>query len=1001
MYKSLLVLFFTCCFGNFFAQETAVYTNPYASFLKATALFKDHQFLASKFIFTEVKETTLSTEIKAECAYYIANCAIRLNEQNAEQLVEQFVADYPMSLRQNEMYLNIANYYFENAKYAYANKWYQKVNSDNLSSATQEQYNFNRGYTAFVAKDFKPAIQFFTKAENSKVYGSEAKYYLGYIAYQNENLEAATSYFDAVGSQEKYKEKLSYYQADLHFKLGKFEKAIALAKEQIPKSTAEEVSQLNKIIGESYFNLKKYAEAIPYLEKYNGKNGKWKNEDYYQLGYSFYTQNKFKKAIAWFNKIIDGKNTVAQNAYYHLGACYLKADENQQALHAFKNASEMQFDKTIQEDAWLNYVKLSYKMGNPYEPTSEVISNFLKKYPKSEAKKELESLLIDSYISTKNYDTALQLLKNKRSETDKKIYQKVAFYKGVELLEAKNYTQAISFFDIAIHENIDNFYVARAWYWKAECYYYLNNFPEALKAYQQFSTLPEAAITTEAKTINYAIAYTYYKQKKYAAAIPYFQKFILTTNNQTKKNDAYLRLADAYFVTRSYANAITNYNYVIQAKTKDEAYAAFQVALSEGYLGKSNQKIEKLEAFISKYPNSNLQDDALFNLANACVTENKKHKAEQIYNQLLLQYPTSVFVPRVLLRQGLVLYGNSKNEKALEKFKKVVADYPGTPEANQAVATARLIYIDLGDANAYANWVNTLNFVDVSNVELDETAYQTAEKKYVDNKPAEAINLLKDYLKKFPKGIHVLQAHFYLAQLYFANNQKESAIPHYRFVVATPKNEFSEEALVQLSSIYLDSKNWDLAIPILIQLEQQSDRAATILYAQSNLMQLYYQQEAYEKAKQQAELIVENKFVEPNLKNDAKLYIARSAVQLHQYKTARNMYTAIRTTAVGEIAAESIYYEAYFKNKEGNLKISNQELQQLIEAYSAYTQYCGKGLLIMADNYNKLNDAFQANYILESVIKNFSNYPEIATKAEQQLQAIKEEQAKTNSSVAP
>jgi hypothetical protein len=46
------------------------------------------------------------------------------------------------------------------------------------------------------------------------------------------------------------------------------------------KSNAIEKSELNKIIGESYFNPK-YEQAIPYLAAYKGKK-KWNNTDYYQ-----------------------------------------------------------------------------------------------------------------------------------------------------------------------------------------------------------------------------------------------------------------------------------------------------------------------------------------------------------------------------------------------------------------------------------------------------------------------------------------------------------------------------------------------------------------------------------------------------------------------------------------------------------------------------------------------------------------------------------------------
>ena len=75
------------------------------------------------------------------------------------------------------------------------------------------------------------------------------------MAYEGDDYEKANKYFDQVSDNKKYKEKLSYYQADLNFKLGKFEKAIELAEVQLQNSRGVEASELSKIIGEGYFNL--------------------------------------------------------------------------------------------------------------------------------------------------------------------------------------------------------------------------------------------------------------------------------------------------------------------------------------------------------------------------------------------------------------------------------------------------------------------------------------------------------------------------------------------------------------------------------------------------------------------------------------------------------------------------------------------------------------------------------------------------------------------------
>ncbi|HCO83056.1 MAG TPA: hypothetical protein DIT95_05935, partial [Arenibacter sp.] len=65
--------------------------------------------------------------------------------------------------------------------------------------------------------------------------------------------------------------------------------------------------------------------------------------------------------------------------------------------------------------------------------------------------------------------------------------------------------------------------------------------------------------------------------------------------------------------------------------------------------------------------------------------------------------------------------------QALSKFKSVVRDHPNTQEALQAVTTAKLIYVDLGRVNEYAQWVKGLDFVEVTDTELDNATFESAD----------------------------------------------------------------------------------------------------------------------------------------------------------------------------------------------------------------------------------------------------------------------------------
>jgi TolA-binding protein len=994
---SFLVLFFS---GTILAQQTSLYTHELTEFNRAVELFKEKQYQAAQILFDKVKSKTDNIEVESDCTYYIANCAIRLNQMGADVLVESFVEDYPTSTKTNQAYIEVAHYYFDEGNYPKSLEWFDKADSNNMSQTDREKYNFQKGYAYFTAKNTKEATKYFNQVVNSKTFGSQAKYYLGYMSYESDDYKSANQYFDQVSEQEKYKEKMGYFQADMNFKLGNFQKAIDLGLEQMPKSKGEEKSELSKIIGESYFNLKQYDKSLTHLLAYNGKKGKWTNTDFYQLGYTYYQQKDYENAISQFNKIIDGNDAVAQNAYYHLAESYLKTDKKQQALNAFKTASEMEFDLKIQEDAYLNYAKLSYEIGNPYKSVPEVMNDYMAKYPNTPYKSEINTLLISSYITSKNYKEALVLLEKNKSPENKLAYQKVTFYRGLELYTDGDYKVAYTLFKKSLAENKDSKFTARATFWKAETEYNLDQFEEAKLSFKQFLNSTEALNTPEYVNANYNLAYSYFKLKEYENAIQYFDTFTKSIkDDKIRLTDAYLRLGDCNFMAAKYWPAMDAYNKAIDMKSVDADYAAFQKGISYGFVSKPDRKIEDLEKFAKTYPTSQYADDALYELGNTYVNQNQNDKGIATYDKLISGYKSSSYVAKAILKQGLIYYNSSKEDLALGKFKKVVAEYPNSPESIEAVSTARLIYVDKGQVDEYAAWVKTLSFVEVSDADLDNDTYESAEKQYIQNNSKQAISGFSSYVSKFPNGLHALKANFYLAQLYFADNLEANSVKHYEFVVSKPRNEFTEQALARLCQVHLKAKNYDSAIPVLKRLETEAEFPQNSTYAQSNLMKSFYEKQDFTNAVIYADKVLKNDKIDDRIKSDAQIIVARSAIKTNDEVKAKEAYAKLQKISKGELAAEALYYDAYFKNKEGKFEPSNVVVQKIAKDYSGYKYYGAKSLVIMAKNFYGLKDSFQATYILESVIENFKEYTDVIEEAQKELDFIKGEEAKRNSSI--
>jgi TolA-binding protein len=1000
--KLSLSLVFSMVFTCFLsAQQTKVYTNPQKSYDHALELYQNKAYVAAQEKFNALKHTFENTsELRANCEFYAAYCAIRLGQNNADKQMEDFVSRYPTSTKRNSAFLDVANYYFNAGKYAYASKWFARVNTTTLSLAAEETYNFKYGYSLFVNKKYQSAKPFFLNLLDSQEYGSQAKYYYGYIAYNQDDFETADRYLGEIVDDKSFQEDVSYFLADMNFKLGKFDKSIELGLPLLDKVRRNEHSELSKIIGESYFNLQQYAEAIPHLSNYKGKRGKWTNTDYYLLGYAYYKQQDYENAINTFNKIVDGSNAVAQNAYYHLGQCYLEMNRKQEALNAFMNATQMRFKPEIQEDAWLNYAKLSYEIGNPYKSVPEVLLEYLELYPKSNHKTEINNLIISAYISSKDYEGALGYLKKKTTAKERQLYQQAAFFRGIELFQENNFTDAVVYFDLAIESSQDGVISSRSMFWKAEAEYLQNHFLDALNGFQQFLSSSAARNTPEFDLVQYNLGYTHFKLKDYKSANRSFSGYLNSMEpDPVRVNDSYLRIADGYFVNRDYSNAIVYYDKVITTKGPDVDYARFQKAISYGLTGNDRAKINDLTNFINTRSRSVYSDDAHFVLADTYLKNNDTDQALIYFDKLINNYPRSPLVSKAMLKKGLIYYNTDRSQLAITTYKGVVQRYPNTPEAVQAVKNTRQIYVDIGNVDAYASWVKTVSFVNVSDAELDNDMYESAEKQYLQNNHRKAAESFRKYLLRFPSGLHSLPANFYLAQALYAENRLEETIPYYTFVIEREQNTFTEIALSRLALVYLKNDNWSAAIPVLERLEIEADSPENITFAKTNLMKGYYAQENYARAEEYAAYVLGNEKLEDRIHSDAQIIIARSAIKTNNEIKARTAYKELEKIANGELLAEALYYGAFYENKDGSYKVSNQIVQRIASDLAAYKYWAAKGLIVMADNHYQLKDAFQATYILESVVKNFAQFDDVVAEAKAALTSIKTEESKTNESI--
>ncbi|MGB0778175.1 MAG: tetratricopeptide repeat protein [Flavobacteriaceae bacterium] len=962
-----------------FSQSSKMTQNQSAKYFEASNLLSNNQSLIAKPIFGYLNDYEDS-----EFQELIAS--VKSNNVDADTALIKYLKKELHGKQFNQGAEVLGDYYFQIGNYAEAVLWFQEIDPQGLDQKEIGLWQLKLSFSFIQLEKFQQAANLLSKLESNRHYQEETNYYKGYVAYAQEDYKVAQESLTSTDGIDT-----EYILMDIEFKAGAFSKVIETGASFYPRAKGKEKKMAAKMMGEAYFNLGNYNQAIEYLKRYSGSGIRPSNTHFYMLGFSYYKEQDYTSAMNQFNKIISANDEIGQNAYYHLGEVYLKLNKKSEALNAFKNAGSMEFVPAITQDALFNYAKLSYEIGNPYEPATQVMIKFVDRYPNGNEANSISKLILQAFINEKNYAQGLDYLENRGISSDPLAYQELLTLQGLKFYSNRNYENAQNYLDRAASLKTSKSVRNKAYFWAGESAYALEKYSDAEKRFKGFLNTNPNLNTYESGIIYYNLAYSQFKQENYQASINNFERFISSAQSTeiNRKVDAQLRAADAYFILNDYWKAMQFYNKVIATKKEDVDYATYQKALCYGLVRKNNTKVEVLSSFNQKFPRSRYRDDALFQLGSTLANQGKNEQALKSFQKLVSTFPGSKHTTKTLLKEGLIHYNLGQNQKAINTYKSLVESYPESQESLQAVKNLEQIYIDLGQVNDYAKWVKKFDFISYSDDDLARGMYSAAEQKYQQGDFAEAGPLFDKYLASYPRGTESLNAHFFAAQSFDVSGNNAAAISNYQAVLNRESSQYTVKAAEKLAIIYLEAKAYKQALPVLMTLNEEATQPELLKFAQSNIMKVYTVEEDYKKAANYARKLLENQNLDPELKVDATYTLAKAAVANGQLKKASDYFEEIEENLNGENQSEGLYYRALQFNKQKDYSRSNDLIKSLIKESGDFPYWGAKGLLVMSQNFSALEDTFQATYILESVIQNYPQFKDVQQQANKQLKALK------------
>jgi TolA-binding protein len=975
LYMTVLIFFHPVRELN--AQVPFTSKDAGSEYLRGMELYSKEKYPAAiRLLDSFVKNGDKSDMLKvSDAQYYSSLAALKVFNPDAEYRMMTYIYTHPESPRINESRLELGNYFYQNKNYRKAAEYYETVNRQDLKSEKLAEYFFRYGYSLYIKGDQARALLMFSEIKDIDTdYTPPAVYYYSQIAYEQKMYQTALEGFMRLKDDETFGPIVPFYIVQILYLQKDYDSILTMAPELLKSAGKTRSIELYRFIGDAYYSKGNYKEALPYLEKYAEGAKSSSREDKYELGYCYYKAGNTDKAIKTLQEAGTKNDLLGQNIWDILGDCYMKKGDKNRARQAFGQASALDFDKTIKEEALYNYAKLTYETA--YAPFGEAIAAFEKYidlYPGSKRIQEVYEYLVGTLMQIKNYKAALTAL-DKLGSKDSRLeeaYQKAAFFRGLELFKNLEFGPSIDMFDKSLkYEKYNHQIRARTIYWRAEANYRLGNYDLAKADYQQFMGIPGSSSLGEYKMVRYNLGYTFFNQKDYPAALTNFKSFE-SAGSSTKPEiltDVRDRIADCHYIATNYSAAIEYYDKVIQAGDLDADYAMFQKGFSLGLMNNSKGKIDVLTSLMSKYPSSSYVPNALFERGRAYLVLEDFKKGEADFNKIISDYQSSAFVPRSIVQLGLLYYNLGDNEKAIAQYKQVIEKYKSTPEARDAMTGLKNAYVDMNDVDTYFAYLKTLDgYGDINLSQKDSLLYTSGENLFMSGKYDKATAVLNNYLAEFPNGSFRQNAEYYLAESLMTAGKSDEALKYYIDVTGQPNNQFLEKSLISAATILYGKEDYSGAFDYYKKLEAVSSNDANKMAALKGELRTSYQEGDAQNTISAAGKILNTRNVPEELVREATFMSAKANYSLNNFDEALASFRKVGTEVTSIEGAESKYRVAELLDKKDKTAEAEKTITEFIDLKTPHQYWMARVFLLLADISIKKGDKLQARATLQTL----------------------------------
>lgn len=449
-----------------------------------------------------------------------------------------------------------------------------------------------------------------------------------------------------------------------------------------------------------------------------------------------------------------------------------------------------------------------------YEQSISAFEEFIKKYPKSKFLFDAKIGIAWGFLNKGDFIRSIEEFSKIIEEIGlENTFQKnfAELYLAIANRRLGRYSEAQKILsDLSVRPSFP--FIGQVLFEQGLIYYLKKEFGKALRSFER--GLRESDDIIISAKLHLMLGATYLEMREWGKAIKeykYAEEIARRTTNIMLPNRSWIisecRLKQAIGQIRDFRNleAIQNLlffigNYPDDPRTEDATFW-----LAEAYFRSDmfRNAIDKYEFLLSKYPKSQFLEDALYGLGWSYFRLKNFKKSTEIFSRLVNEFPKSKYRVEVWLRQGDGFYVLKDFNNAIKAYRKVLDLNPSDEELQFARYQISHSLYKMGNLNsAYDEVMDFIKKFPNSSF-APNAMYLAAWIRFQQGNYSEAINNFNYLIDAFPNSLLIPRAKFAIADALYNQNNFEEAIAKYKEIIEDyPTSPLVADALRSIQYCY-------------------------------------------------------------------------------------------------------------------------------------------------------------------------------------------------------